>query len=143
MQPVPPGVRMVECGAKLESASLFPAQVSLHGAYNINVWLHYFPPLTIQVAQFLTLKFASSPSLVIFCLPQLLMPSLHYLRLFSLVVSGFESIFEPLCSTNFPKHYKNFPTQSPTSETSRKQSPLVSNRNGFLEHRSFIIFHRF
>ena len=68
MQPVPPGVRMVECGAKLESASLFPAQVSLHGAHNINVWLHYFPPLTTQVAQFLTLKFASSPALVIFCL---------------------------------------------------------------------------
>ena len=42
---------------------------SLHGAHNINVWLHYFPPLTIQVAQFLTLKFASSSSLVIFCLP--------------------------------------------------------------------------
>ena len=36
---------------------------------HINVWLHYFPPLTTQVAQFLTLKFASSPALVIFCLP--------------------------------------------------------------------------
>ena len=68
MQPVPPGVRMVECGAKLESASLFPAQVSLHGAHNINFWLYFIPPLTTQVAQFLTLKFASSPALVIFCL---------------------------------------------------------------------------
>ena len=87
MQPVPPSVRMVECEAKLESASLFPAQVSLHGAHNINVWLHYFPLLTTQVALFLTLKFASSPALVIFCLPTAFDP---FVALFAFVFVGGE-----------------------------------------------------
>ena len=79
-------------------------------------------PLTTEVAQLLTLKLARFPTFVIFRLPAAFDASI---ALFAFVFvansSGFESIFELPCATNFPKHYKNFPTQSPTAETSRKR----------------------
>ena len=63
-------------------------------------------PLT-QFAQFLTLKLASSSALVFFCLPTAFdASSVLFAFVFVGNSSGFESILEPPCTTNFPKHYK-------------------------------------
>ena len=69
--------------------------------------LHYFPPLTTQFAQILTLKLASFPALVTFCLPAAFDASIAlFAFVFVVNSSGFESIFETSCTTSFPEHYK-------------------------------------
>ena len=125
-------VQIVGYGTKSKSGSLLPAHISSRRSRNLNAWnrlprrrqvediwlanncmlwpvtlVALFHALDNTVCTVSQAKISKFPVLVIFCLPAAFDASV---ALFAFVFvgnsSGFESIFETPCTTNFPKHYK-------------------------------------
>ena len=85
----------------------------LHGPWR---WLHYFPPLTTQFAQFLTLTKtnANNATEASKAAGRQKITSMGKLANFG-NSSGFESIFELPCATNFKKALQKFSHSKPYS----------------------------